>query len=135
MVRKIEHIGIIVKDLETSIKKYVSLLGLEVKEIEEAKVENSINRLAFLPIGETNIELIQTAGKTALDADFLRERGDGIHHIAFEVENLDKTFNELRSQGVEFVYDKILAGSRGSKCAFFKVEEFNGIYIELVQID
>jgi methylmalonyl-CoA epimerase len=133
MVRKIEHIGIVVKDLEASMKKYTSLLGLEVREIEEVKIENVINRLAFLPVGDTNIELVQTTAKTGLAADFLKERGEGIHHIALEVEDIDKTFQELRSQGVEFVWDRIIEGSRASRVAFFKAEVFNGVYIELVQ--
>lgn len=128
----IEHIGILVKDLKTSIKKYTSLLNLEVKEIEEVKVKNSSNKVAFITVGETNIELIQTSGQIALAKDFNRET-DIIHHIAFEVKDLDKMFRELRSQGVEFVFDEILEGSRGSKFIFFKPEEFNGIYVELVQ--
>jgi methylmalonyl-CoA/ethylmalonyl-CoA epimerase len=132
MIKKIEHIGILVKDLEASIKKYNILLGLNVKEIEEVKVKNSMNRVAFIPVGEVNIELIQTSGQIALAKDFNRET-DIIHHIAFEVEDLDKTFKQLRSQGVEFVFDEILEGSRGSKFVFFKPEESNGIYVELVQ--
>ena len=133
MVKKIEHIGIVVKDLEASMKKYTSLLGMEVKEIEEVKVEDVINRVAFLPIGETNIELVQTTAKTGLAAYFLRQRGEGIHHIALEVEDLEKTFQNLRSQGVSFVWDNIKEGSRGTKIALIKPDEFNGVYIELVQ--
>jgi len=132
MVKKIEHIGVVVKDLETSMKRYAYLLGLEVKEIEEVKVKNSMNKVAFIPVGEVNIELIQTSGQIALAKDFNRET-DIIHHIAFEVEDLDKTFKQLQSQGVEFVFNEILEGSRGSKFVFFKQEEFNGIYIEIVQ--
>lgn len=133
MIKKIEHIGIVVRDIEKSLKKYTSLLGLKLEELEEVNIENVINRVAFLPVGPTNIELVQTTAKTGLAADFLRERGEGIHHIALEVEDLEKTFDELRAQGVQFVWDKIIDGSRGSKVAFFKAEEFNGVYIELVQ--
>lgn len=133
LISKIEHIGIVVKDLEASMKKYTSILGLKVKEIEEVKVKNVINRVAFLPIEEINIELVQTTANTGLAADFLRERGEGIHHIAFEVEDIEKTVQELRSQGVEFVWNHVIQGSRGSRVVFFKAEEFNGIYIELVQ--
>ena len=133
MVEKIEHIGIVVKDIEASLKKYTSLLGLELEQIEEVEVQGAVNRVAFLPVGKTNIELVETTAKTGLVADFLRERGEGIHHIALQVEDLDKTFQELRSQGVEFLWDKIIGGSRGSRVAFFKAEEFNGVYIELVQ--
>lgn len=133
MVGRIEHIGIITKDVEASMNRFRSLLGLEVKNIEELKVENAMIKIAFLPVGEINIELIQPTAKTALNADFLQKEGDSIHHIAFEVEDLEKTFNELRSQGVEFIWDRIIEGSRGSKVAFFRAEEFNGIYIEIVE--
>ncbi|MCP4577717.1 MAG: VOC family protein [Deltaproteobacteria bacterium] len=133
MVTKIEHIGIVVDKLEESMKKYTSLLDLEVVEIEEIKVENVINRVAFLPVGETDIELVETSGATGLAADFLRERGEGIHHIALEVEDLDMTFEKLKSQGTEFMWDRIIDGARGSRAAFFKAEEFNGVYIELVE--
>jgi len=133
MVLKIDHIGIIVKDIQASIKKYTSLLGLEIEETEEVKVEGVVNKIAFLPIGDTNIELVQTTAKTGLAADFLRDRGEGIHHIAFEVGNIDRTFQDLRSQGAIFLWDRIIEGSRGSRVAFFKAEEFNGVYIELVQ--
>jgi methylmalonyl-CoA/ethylmalonyl-CoA epimerase len=133
MLNKIEHIGIIVKDIEASIKKYQSLLGLEVEAIEEVEVDNVVNRVAFLPIKETKIELVQTTATTGLAADFIKERGEGINHIAFEVDDLDKVFQELRSQGVAFLWDQIIDGSRGSKIAVFKPEEFNGVYIELVE--
>ena len=133
MLNKIEHIGIIVKDMEASIEKYQSLLGLEVEAIEEVEVDNVVNRVAFLPIKETKIELVQTTATTGLAADFIKERGEGINHIAFEVDDLDKVFQELRSQGVAFLWDRIIDGSRGSKIAVFKPEEFNGVYIELVE--
>ena len=133
MVTKVEHIGIVVDKLENSIKKYTSLLDLEVVEIEEIEVENVVNRVAFLPVGETNIELVETTATTGLAADFLKEKGEGIHHIALEVEDLDMTFEKLKSQGTEFMWDRIIDGARGSRAAFFKAEEFNGVYIELVE--
>lgn len=133
LVSKIEHIGIVVKNLEASMKKYTSLLGLEVAEIEEVNVENVINRVAFLPVGETDIELVETSGTKGLAAGFLKERGEGIHHIALEVKDLDMIFEKLKSQGTEFMWDRIIDGARGSRAAFFKAEEFNGVYIELVE--
>ncbi len=133
MVRKIEHIGIVVKDLEKSLRPYQELLGLKLMETEELDVQGALTRVAFFPIGEVNIELVHTTAKAGLAADFLKEHGEGIHHIALEVEDLEKTFQTLRSRGVKFVWDKIITGSRGSKVAFFKAEEFNGVYVELVQ--
>ena len=133
MVAKIEHIGIVVKNLEKSLRPYQELLGLKLKETEEIEVRGAMNRVAFMPIAGVNVELVHTTAQTGLAAEFLKEHGEGIHHIAFEVEDLEKTFQDLRSRGVKFVWDKIITGSRGSKVAFFKSEEFNGVYIELVQ--
>jgi len=133
MVSKIEHIGIVVKDLEKSLRPYQELLGLKLKETEELDVQGVLTRVAFFPIGEVSVELVHTTAETGLAPDFLREHGEGIHHIAFEVENLEKVFQDLRSKGIQFVWDKIITGSRGSKVAFFKAEEFNGVYIELIQ--
>jgi methylmalonyl-CoA epimerase len=133
MFIKIEHIGIVVRDLDEAMKKYTSVLGVVVKEIEEVNVEGNLNKIAFLPIGETNVELIQTMAEESLAADFLKTRGEGIHHIAFEVEDLNKIYQELRAKGVEFMWGGIVRGSRGSMIALIKPEEFNGVCIELVQ--
>jgi methylmalonyl-CoA epimerase len=130
---KIEHIGVVVKNLEDSINRYTSLLGLKVKEIEEVNVEGNNVKVAFLPIGAANIELVTTTAQTGLVADFLREKGEGVHHIAVEVEDIHKEFKNLRSQGVEFVWGKIIKGSRGTKVAVIEQKELNGVYIELVQ--
>lgn len=130
---KIEHIGVVVKDIEASVRKYEDLLGLKLAGIEEVRVEGVVNRVAFLPAGDVNVELVQTTAVSGLAADFLRERGEGVHHVAFEVEDLERTFAELRGRGVRFLWDRIITGSRGSRVAFFEPEEFNGVYIELVQ--
>ena len=133
MTIKIEHVGIAVKNLEASIAKYTSLLGLETKEIEEVDVENVRYRVAFIPIGEMNIELVHTQARRGLAFEWLEKHGEGVFHLAFEVEDLEKTFQTLRSQGVSFVWDSIKEGSRGTKIALIKPDEFNGVYIELVQ--
>jgi methylmalonyl-CoA/ethylmalonyl-CoA epimerase len=133
MVIKIDHIGVLTKDLEAAVKKYESLLGLELDKIEEVKVEDAMNRIAFLPVKETKIELIQTTANNGMVADFIREHGEAIHHIAFRVDDLQVVFDQLRSRGVHFLWDSVIAGAQGSKVAFFKPEEFNGIYIELVE--
>jgi len=89
--------------------------------------------VAFLPIGEANIELVSTTSQTGLIADFLREKGEGVHHIAVEVKDIDREFANLRSQGVEFVWGKVINGSRGTRIAVIEGKELNGVYIELVQ--
>ena len=133
MVKDIEHIGIVVADLDASLQKYTNLLGLELAEIEEVEVEGVVNRVAFLPLKEINIELIQTTGSEGIVADFLKQKGEGIHHIAFNVDNLNDIFKELCERGVKFMWDKILPGSRESMVAFIEPSEFNGTYIELIE--
>jgi methylmalonyl-CoA epimerase len=133
MVTSIDHIGIVVEDLEASMARYQTLLGLHIKEVEEVKVEGALLRVAFLPVGDTNIELVHTSATTGLAADFLRNHGEGIHHIAFAVEDLASIFDTMRGRGVSFLWDRIIPGSRGSQVAFYKSEEFNGVYMELVQ--
>jgi methylmalonyl-CoA/ethylmalonyl-CoA epimerase len=130
---KIEHIGVVVRDLDDSLKKFTSLLGLKVKEVEEKNLEGHDVRVAFLPIGAANIELVTTTAQTGLVGDFLREKGEGVHHIAIEVEDIYGEFERLRAQGVEFVWGKIVDGSRGTKIAVIEQKELNGVYIELVQ--
>jgi len=135
MVRRIDHIGIVVKDLKKSLLPYQKLLGLEVEESEELELEGVVYRIAMLPVGDVNLELVETSATHGLAAEFLRKHGEGIHHIAVEVEDLEKTFHELRSRGTEFVWDEVKTGNKGSKVAYFKAKEFNGVYIELLQRD
>jgi hypothetical protein len=96
-------------------------------------VESSKDRLAFIPVGDQNIELIETSAEKCLAGDFLREHGERIHHIAIEVEDLDKIFKELSSQGVEFLWDRIIEKSPTTRIAWLKSKEFNGVHIELVE--
>lgn len=133
MVLKIEHIGVAVKDIENSVKPYVKLLGLNVEAIEEIAVVGVVNKVAFLPLRETEIELLETTAKTGLIAEHLREHGEGIHHIAFEVNDVEKMYKTLKAQGAAILWDRVIPGSRGTKCMFFASEEFNGVYIELVE--
>lgn len=133
MVTKIDHIGIFVKNLEGSLKKYIDLLGLEPEKIEAINIDGVKDRRAVLPIRDATVELVDSPTGMGFAADFLKEKGEAIHHIAFEVKDLAKNFEELRSRGVKFLKDQILEAPGGRKFIFFQPEEFNGIYIELVQ--
>jgi methylmalonyl-CoA/ethylmalonyl-CoA epimerase len=133
MVKKIDHIGIVVKDLEKSLSRYQELLGLKLMETEELEVAGDMYRVAFLPSRDVNLELVFTTAKRGISAEFLRDHGEGIHHVAFEVEDLEETFNELRAKGAKFIWGKIVPGSRGSKIAYLEPEDMNGVYIELIQ--
>jgi methylmalonyl-CoA/ethylmalonyl-CoA epimerase len=133
MVSKIDHIGIVVEDLEKSLRSYQELLGLDLKETEELDVRGSFVRAAFLPVEGVMIELLEVSGTEGSAPHFLTGKGMGIHHIAFKVDNLESVFEELREKGAKFMWDKIQHGSRGTKVTFFEPTEFDGIYIELVE--
>ena len=133
MAKKIDHIGMIVKDLDASLASYTSKLGLEVEEIEEIEVEGAKDRLAMIPIGESRIELIETSAEKGLAADFLKEHGEGIHHIAIRVEGIDKIYEDLSAKGVKFVWGEVIQRDPKTKIAFLEADEFNGVLIELVE--
>lgn len=132
MIKKIEHIGIAVKSFEESLKPYLGVLGLELHGIEEVEFLGSDYKVGFLPVGETKIELVYTNSKTGLAADFLREKGEGIHHIAFEVDDIEAYYTELVKMGVKTL-SEVKPGSRGTKVFYFAPEEFNGVYIEIIE--
>ena len=133
MAGKVEHIGIFVRDFEESLAKYTSLLGLPVKTIQEVNLQGNPVKVAFLPVGDIHLELVSTTSNTGLVADALRTRGEGVHHIAFEVEDIEREFHRLSVLGVRFVWDKIVDGSRGTRIAVIEGHELNGVCIELVQ--
>ncbi|NLC50927.1 MAG: methylmalonyl-CoA epimerase, partial [Firmicutes bacterium] len=85
-LKKIDHLGIVYKDLEAALETYRSVLGLEVKGIEV--VEDQKVKVAFLPIGETNLELLEPTDESSPIAKYIENKGEGIHHIAFRVDNV-----------------------------------------------
>ncbi len=127
---KIEHIGIAVKNLEKSIEKWSGLLELEVKGIEEIK-ERGV-RLAHLSSkGGPSLELLTPFGEGSALERFLKERGEGIHHFCFEVDNIEKVMEELKKRGIQFVQESPQKGAGESLIAFIHPRNFNGVLIEL----
>ena len=129
MILKIDHLGIVVKNLEEALKVYRDLLGLKVSHVEvmeEAKV-----KLAFLPVGEVMVELLEpTDGEIG---EFLEKEGEGFHHVAFRVGNIQEMLSKLKEAGVKLLDEKPRKGSRGTLIAFLNPESTMGVRIELVQ--
>lgn len=130
---KFDHIGMIVKDLDASLKNFTSKLGLEVEEIGEVELSGERARQAMLRIGESKIELIESKAEKGLAADFLREHGEGIHHVAIQVEGIDNMFKDLSSRGVKFIWGEVFQTDPKTKIAFFDAEEFNSVLFQLVE--
>jgi methylmalonyl-CoA/ethylmalonyl-CoA epimerase len=126
--KKIEHIGVAVSDLESAKRFYEGALGLKV-EHEETLGDMKI---AFVPVGEVNIELIQPITEDGVIAKFIAKRGEGIHHIAYEVDDVSAFLGALKSQGVSLVDEAPRKGAHGKEVAFLHPRSSHGLLTELV---
>ena len=130
MLKKINHIGIAVKSLNDSIEMYKKL-GLEVEGIEEVKSQKV--RVAFLPLGEVRIELLEPTSDDSPIAKFISKRGEGIHHIAFGTDNVEAELKSVSEQEIRLI-DKIpRSGAHGAKIAFLHPKSTLGVLMELCQ--
>jgi methylmalonyl-CoA/ethylmalonyl-CoA epimerase len=129
---KVDHIGIAVRNLEESTEKWTELFGLEVKRVEEIK-ERGLRLAHLSPKGGPSIELLTPFGEGSALEKFLKERGEGIHHFCFEVENIERAMEELKKKGVQFVQESPQKGAGGSLIAFIHPRNFNSVLIELKQ--
>lgn len=129
---RIEHIGIAVRNLEESLTLWTGMLNLKARGIEEI-TERGV-KLAHLEIEEgPSIELVTPCGEDSPLEKFLEERGEGIHHFSFEVEDIQSVIEGLKTKGIQFVHDKPQKGAEGSLIAFIHPRHFNGVLIELKQ--
>ena len=129
MIKKIAHIGIAVKNLKECLKMYENALGLINTGITELK--NQHLRTAFLPVGETTIELMEATRSDSVIARFIEKRGEGIHHIAFQVDNLDETLRKAKKAGMQPVGEPV-ASLHDSRVVFLHPKTTSGVLIELV---
>ncbi len=130
MIRKIDHIGIAVKDLESAMDLYRKL-GFEIKEIEE--VEEQKVRVAMIPVGESKIELIEATSDDSAVAKFIEKKGEGIHHIAVNVESIESALENAKSKGLQLIDEKPKIGVGGKKIAFVHPKSTKGVLLEFVE--
>jgi methylmalonyl-CoA/ethylmalonyl-CoA epimerase len=127
-IKKIDHIGIAVKNLDERLALWETLLGAKVKKIEVLPERGvKIANLKF-PHSPT-VELVSPLNDQAAVAKFLAERGEGIHHFCFDVENIESAFEELKKKGVQFVQDKPYQGAGGSRIVFIHPRSLGGVLI------
>lgn len=131
MLEKIDHIGIAVADLESANKKYELLTGKSASHqevVEEQKVAT-----AFFPVGDVRLELLNGTDSSSPISKFIKKRGEGIHHICFEVGDLAKTKESMSRAGLQFIENISENGAGGSKVAFIHPKSMGGVLIELVE--
>lgn len=127
---KMAHLGVAVRDLSAAVARYVQLgFRLEGRE----KVESEGVEVAFLRLGESHIELLAPLNEESPIAKFLAKRGEGIHHLAVEVENIEEQLAAYKAQGVELIDEKPKIGAHGTKVAFIHPRAVNGVLLELCQ--
>jgi methylmalonyl-CoA/ethylmalonyl-CoA epimerase len=131
LIKKIDHIGVAVKDLNAAIKFYEELLGLKVVDTEV--VENQRVKVAFLPTGDSEVELLESTTPDGPIAKFIEKNGEGIQHIAFRVENLAEKLAELKEKGVRLIDEKPRRGAGGAMIAFLHPKSTFGTLVELCE--
>jgi methylmalonyl-CoA/ethylmalonyl-CoA epimerase len=131
IISKIEHIGIAVKNLNETIRYYEDILGLKCYGIEE--VEDQKVKTAFFKVGETKIELLEPMGKGGPIDRFIEKRGEGIHHIAFAVNDIAKSLSEVESNGIELINKEPVSGAENLQVAFLHPKSTFGVLTEFCE--
>ncbi len=127
----IDHIGIAVNSIEQALAFWEKGLGIElhgVETVEEQKVKT-----AFLPVDDTEIELLEATDPESPVAKFIEKKGEGMHHIAIRVENLEAALEEMKSRGVRLIDEKPRNGAGGARIAFLHPKSTGGVLVELCE--
>ena len=125
----IDHIGIAVKDINEALKFWEATMGIKchgIEEVAEQKVKT-----AFLPLKDTEIELLEPTSPESPVAKFIEAKGEGIHHMAIRVDNLEAALAELKEKGIRLIDEKPRCGAGGAKIAFLHPKATGGILLEL----
>jgi methylmalonyl-CoA/ethylmalonyl-CoA epimerase len=130
-INHIEHIGIAVKDLKAAIKHYEEVLGMECYSIEEVKDQKV--KTAFFQVGQTKIELLESTSPDSPVAKFIEMRGEGVHHIAFAVNNIEHQLEEAASKGIQLIDAVPRKGAEGLDIAFLHPKSTLGVLTELCE--
>lgn len=130
-MRKLEHIGIAVKDLAQSNELFAKLLGKPHYKIEE--VESEGVRTSFFEVGGIKIELLEATRPDSPIAKFIEKKGEGIHHLAFDVEPIEEKMAELNNIGFSLLADKTKPGADNKEIVFLHPKTTNGVLVELCQ--
>lgn len=128
---KIDHIGIAVKSLTASVKVYQEALGLKLTGYDQ--VDEQGVRVAMLNIGESRIELLEPTGPDSPIEKFMNKRGEGLHHIAVHVENLDEALERLKKSGTRLIDSEPRNGAHNTRVAFVHPAATHGVLLELVE--
>ncbi|THB76588.1 MAG: methylmalonyl-CoA epimerase [Desulfobacteraceae bacterium] len=130
-ITKIDHLGIAVSSINDQKNFWTDVLGLTfegTETVEEQKVTT-----AFLPVGESEVELLESTSPDGAVAKFIEKRGQGIQHVAFRVENIDEALTELKEKGIRLIDETPRKGAGGARIAFLHPKDTSGVLVELCE--
>jgi methylmalonyl-CoA/ethylmalonyl-CoA epimerase len=132
-ILRIDHIAVVVPELETALEFWRSALHLSVEHTEEIQEQETV--VAMLPVGESEIELLQPTTKTSGMAKYVAKRGAGLHHICLEVDDIDAVLARLQTKGIQLINAEPVIGAGGRRVAFVHPKSATGVLLELVESD
>ena len=130
--KKINHVAIVVKDIDDAMNFWRDGLGLEMEQIKDVPEQES--RVAFLPLGDSEIELVEPTSNNSGVARFLEKRGPGMHHVCFETDDIYGTLEHLDKMGIRLINETPRISKGGNLYAFIHPESTNGVLVELYQL-
>jgi len=131
-IKQINHVAIVVEDIDDSLAFWRDALGIELHELREVPAEKS--KVAFLPVAGSEIELVQPTTDDSGIAKYLAKRGQGMHHVCLEVDDIEGMLAQLKEKGVRLINEQPKTASDGKRYAFIHPESSSGVLVELYQI-
>ena len=132
MIKKVDHIAVVVPDLEEAKNFWVTALGLKLERVDSVPEEGVA--IAFLLVGGSEIELLQPIDPEGGVAKYLEKRGAGMHHLCFEVDDIEATLDRLRAAGIPLITETAKVNSEGKKYAFVHPKGTGGVLVELYEL-
>lgn len=130
-IKKINHVAILVENIDSALDFWQNQLGLALDHVED--VPSQASKVAFLPVGEGEVELVQPTDPDTGLANYLEKRGEGMHHLCLEVEDIESILFELKKKGVRLINEEPL-DLPGRKMAFIHPKSANGVLVELYEL-
>ncbi len=132
-IKKIDHLGIAVKSIEDGKNFWTDVLGLTFEGTETVEAQKVTT--AFLPVGESEVELLESTSPDGPVAKYIDKKGEGVQHIAFRVDNIEEALQELKDKGIKLIDQTPRIGAGGAKIAFLHPKATAGVLVELCQRD
>lgn len=131
-VKKINHIAILVDDLEGTLSFWRDALGLDLTQVQDVPAEQA--QIAFLPTGDSEVELVKPTSDDSGLARYLEKRGPGMHHICLEVDDIEGMLAELKAKGIQLINETPRTNAQGRKYAFIHPKSAHGVMVELYEL-